>query len=294
LDPRDLRDPETATAVLASLLSDGELALLLGAGVSKDMGLPGWGSLVLSCEDEAGLSVGPADGQPAAVLMQRMAAVQAQMGDEFLPAVRRGLYTPEQLRDNAYGDTALTNLLLIAIGAMVMPSSRGSVAEVLTLNFDDLLEWYLDLHGFAVQVVSEVPDLMRATSDARIYHIHGFLPLRSSRYEATSEILLTDESLEDRLADHSKAWPRTIASLAMSKVLLFVGTTAQDVDVLVTVRQIRDLLRAPRPMAFNVTVGLDEDAADRQIARGIVPVVLRSHTDIPHFLLSVCRTAAGT
>src|ERR1035437_7294833 len=53
----------------------------------------------------------------------------------------------------------LRNDLLIALGALLMGSKRGSVTEVLNVNCDDVLNWYLALHGFDTQVVTRLPSL---------------------------------------------------------------------------------------------------------------------------------------
>src|SRR4029077_18270223 len=64
--------------------------------------------------------------------------------------------------------------LLRTIGALAGASRHGSIKEIISLNFDCSLEWYLGLHGTVTQVVSRWPTVL-GNSDVTVYHPHGYL-----------------------------------------------------------------------------------------------------------------------
>ncbi|HCB02792.1 MAG TPA: SIR2 family protein [Nocardioides sp.] len=289
-----LQDPDTAGDMLADELHAGQLTLILGAGVSHGLRLPSWGELVVTLETNAGLEPGPSDAS-ADDLMRRMDTVRRTVGDgeAFLDAVHAGLYGPAgHLANGSYPEDMVEMRMLIALGALVMSSRRGSVADVFTLNFDDVLDWYLHLHGHRTQIISELPDLHRGDVDVRIHHFHGFLPLMT-RYERSRWLLLTRAQLVKRLAEPtSSPWSAIMGAEFLSKTLLFVGTSMSDMDVDVILSRTADLVEGSRPLGFALGVNLTDDRKAALKERGIVPVSLDDYGDIPSFLLDVCQRAA--
>lgn len=286
-----LAAPQTARGMLATLLSSGQLALFLGAGVSFDMKLPDWPSLVSACEARASLSSGM--GVSAPELMGRMDAVEAVLGRRaFAQAVREELYPADYRAAQTYPDEIIRSHMLIALGAMVMSSSRGSVSDVLTLNFDDVLEWYLHLHGFRVQSIPEVPSLAASEVDVRIFHYHGFAPLTQLAPASKDLIFAYNQYLSRMKEDAGAPWPTILNHLLMTKSVLFVGTSLIDEDIHLVLENAKPYIFGDRPLGFLITAGLLEKDVLRIRQFGIVPVVLDSFASIPEFLLSVCRVAA--
>lgn len=286
-----LADPQTARGMLATLLSSGQLSLFLGAGVSFDLKLPDWASLVAACEVRASLPIG--SGVSAPELMTRMDAVQAALGTRaFAQAVREELYPADYRARHTYPDEIIRSHMLIALGAMVMSSSRGSISDVLTLNFDDVLEWYLHLHGFRVQSIAEVPALAANGADVRIFHYHGFAPLTQVA-PASRDLIFAYNEYESRKAeDAGSPWPTILNHLLMTKSVLFVGTSLIDEDIHLILENAKPYVFGDRPLGFLVTAELEDADVLRIRQFGIVPVVLDSYESIPEFLLSVCRVAA--
>lgn len=286
-----LRDPLVAAQALGSYLRHGQLGLFLGAGISAGLGLPQWGELVAACEVAASLAVGRPD-DTAESFLRRMDAVRLASGDRFLGLVRTCLYGDDLVRARTYPSEIVNLPMLGALGALVMSSSRGSVADVFTLNFDDVLDWYLHLHGFRSQSIGSLPQLVDGAADVRIYHLHGYLPL-NERHESSPSIVLTRQQFVGRLAeDSAEPWPALMLTTLMSKVLLIAGTSLNDVDVAQLVERARRRVDGRRPLAFALTVGLDEQQAQVLMESTVVPVTLGSHAEVPEFLLSVCRQAA--
>ncbi|MCK5347679.1 MAG: hypothetical protein KAR20_29930, partial [Candidatus Heimdallarchaeota archaeon] len=167
------QDKHIALDTLSLLLRKGSLCLFLGAGVSKSTGqFPSWVELVRFCTEEKNIIQDIHDDEPIDSLLMLMDSVRRKCASpaEYKEVVQSFL---SQNFERTYSHAQ--NLLLIAIGALAMSSRRGSVNDIITYNFDDLLEWYLGLHGHMIQVITELPYLHEDV-DVRIYHPHGFLP----------------------------------------------------------------------------------------------------------------------
>lgn len=294
----DMGRVDVAARMLGGSLFRGEITLLLGAGVSSGSHLPSWGDLVAGCEDEMGFPKVAEDRDPVK-LMEAMEDVQAAVvADSALPTghfaglVRNNLYPKEMLAAGKYPDELLSDMMLIALGAMVMPCSRGSVADVITMNFDDVLEWYLEMHGFRTQSVVNLPESIRSDVDVRVLHAHGFLPLHSD-IPATDWLVLTRREFVRRIAGTSgKAWPRFITNVLSTKVLLAVGTSMADLDVHVHLEEAVAERGTSNPIGYVVNKSFTEGEKRNLLGWGLVPVSIGSYEEIPHFLLEVCRYAA--
>jgi hypothetical protein len=288
----DVKGAEAASS-LANYLRRGQVTLLLGAGVSKGLGLPDWKSLVERCEAALGVDPGATD-ESSATLMRRIddcKDVATEKGASFLDIVHNELYR-DLGAEGTYPDSVLTRRMLIALGALTMSSSRGSVSDVLTLNFDDALEWYLELHGFRTQVVVSVPEMARADVDVRVHHIHGFLPLDESVTRSTGILFSYQELLERLRESGTEPWSVLLASQLQSRVLLVVGSSMRDIDLEVHLSRTKALLEGSRPVGYVITAQIDRGQI-RQLERlGMVPVSLPDHDAVADFLLGVCRAAA--
>lgn len=293
----ELAEPNLAIQYLGTALHRGELALLLGAGVSHASGLPGWQALVEGCESETGVTASPG-GRSTQELMDAMGSLSrsylatGRTVEEFRELIRRHLYPQTYLDEGTYPDDQMQNLMLIALGALLMPSSRGSIREVVTMNFDDLLEWYLALHGFTTQSVTNLPCVLRSETDSTIYHAHGFIPLTGVT-GPTDWMVLTYREFVARIAGTSGlSWPRFLTNLLSTKRLLTVGTSMSDVDLHVHLEQANSERSDDDPAGFVVNDSFSSAEAAALRDMRLVPVALTSHAAVPHFLLDICRFAA--
>jgi hypothetical protein len=299
LQLEDFTEKPVATRYIAKLLIRGELALLLGAGVSMSNALPSWKRLVRNCEKAVGIT-SPGDTEnddprKAPDFLEAMEAIREKLdtGEQFLSTVQQGLYTEDQLRNGTYDNSALQSMLLIAIGALVMPSARGNIPTVITLNFDDLLEWYLRVHGFSVTSVTKLPAYLRADYDVTVFHPHGFLPLVDSR-EATDWLVLRHSEFIARLArTNGEAWPHYLTSLFMTKRLLAIGSSMSDIDIEVELAAAhKEHPDEGLPHGFVIGDQITELKQKQLLKAGLVPVSLDDKHDIPGFILGICRQAA--
>lgn len=277
---------ESARRMLSTHLRRGELSLLLGAGVSAELELPPWEKLVHDCERAAGVDAGIGENY-----LDRMDIVKASYKGDFLQLVRANLYGRDYLTDKTYPREILKSDMLIALGALAMSSVRGSVADVLTLNFDDVLDWYLQLHGFRTQIVTQLPTWFRGDVDVRIHHIHGFLPLMDE-YTSSDWIILSGSEFLDRLGEALAPWSIFIGAQFQSKVILAIGTSLGDIDVKMILRRARNCARQA-VRGYVVGVNMSQATLTNCDNLGLKAVQLSSFEEVPKFLLSICQSAAG-
>ncbi len=291
--PERMSEPSMAAAILGRLLHRGELVLLLGAGASVGMGLPDWAGLVTTCAAHLGSTEDYSAVSSGRELMRSIDALRrwaTLSRSEMKDVVHRALYG-DLLDVGEYPESTAVSPLLVALGAMLMRSARGSAGDVFSLNFDDVLEWYLDLHGFSTQVVPELPTLIQGDVDVHVYHLHGFLPLRTDAYETSPWIVFSEPELVDRLAKTAAfPWENLLLNRLQSKVLLGVGTSFSDTDLHISLKRVSEVV-TDRPYGF--VVGRHSEGERGELMdMGLVPVSLGEHSDVPTFLLEICRGAA--
>jgi hypothetical protein len=129
-----LAHPNAATEHLGQRLFEGSLALLLGAGVSQPLGLPGFRALLDSCL--AALGEGPFEGEDLELGATRLQTACIEKSQDIRIVVKKRLYSDPGGLPSA---KLMGNKRLGALGAMLMGSRRGSVNTVLTFNFDSVL-----------------------------------------------------------------------------------------------------------------------------------------------------------
>lgn len=278
--------PKISSRFLGSELRNGRLSLFVGAGISKSLGLPLWWELVQRCCDAAGV---PAKLDAAARnedLRLLMDAVEKRLGggQPYRDAVKAALY--DGLK---YERDVVTRKLLVALGALMLGSRRGSVRNVISYNFDDVLEWYLQLNGFVAQVVVTMPQLL-SSADVTIFHPHGFLP---NRLKAESDFLIfSEKSYDERSADTINRWTALERAVLESNFGLFVGLSGDDPrtgPLLVSVKGIA----ASRVAGWWLLGPNDTRSDDFFIDRNVVPVRFLTYDAYADFILDIAQMAAS-
>lgn len=272
---------------LALALFRGELALFLGSGVSSAFGLPGWVALVRSCLRSVGLDPSAVEDKAS---FDNLTAAMGKVRDtvrndsEYFKLIRDHLYA-----DGARRDKWEPSPLFTSIGALLMGSRRGRVREVWTFNYDDVIEWYLHLHGLLSQVITETPCLLRDV-DVVVYHPHGFLPF-DSRLPPSREVVFDDRSYAKRGVGKAQEWRDAVQVALRSKVFIAIGLSWTD-------QLLRNLIidaaeaNQDRPTAFwmfgpSVT---DNDMEDC-LRHNVVPLRFDDFGEYGPFLRTICSEA---
>jgi hypothetical protein len=274
---------------LASQLVRGRLALILGAGASAGFGLPGWSDLLLRICGAARIR------PPKGNLTQMAETLESKIGDreKFVRTLHKCLYR------GTSSSAVIDSELLRAVGSVVMALSRRGVGEVITFNFDDILERHLRQNGFAVDSVCSLPDWF-GNCDARIYHPHGSLPAATRVDKAQAESVVITQADYDRIVDKGDSpWNELLLTVMRSRTCLFIGLSGQDQNVCSLLSNVGSshATKRTREAYWGIRFGLDKppvsDAPETMwTKRKVFAAHVKSYGDLPGLLLEVCQLAA--
>lgn len=294
MDIQQYTDKCLATSLLSEHLQKGTLVLFLGAGISSSMGFPDWVTYVNMLREVVKL---PKLRKSASAVDLQIAADEVQ--DKFPNIIDFHSLLKECLYRNMSVLTSdvLVNKLLVAIGALLMGSKRGSVQRVVTLNFDSLMEWYLSLYGFVVRVVDQLPDL-EGGEDVRIYHPHGFLPHPILQgYQNSTDVILGFTSVNERIGTPGDLWLEMLRHIISNGMCLFIGMSENSFNnnpLSILFTNIGKQHENIRPTGIYVLSGKNISLTTKKqfLRHNMVPLVIEKYENIPGFLLGICQKAA--
>ena len=282
---------------LAEALKSEILGLMVGAGASQGLDLPAWHDLVANCcatspgkIETTGIDAN-SSGDELLLRMERVRDSYKGNDDAYLDSVQKALYAN-------WIDPHISKApeLMRAIGVLVMGSVRGRINSIINFNFDSLLEWYLSLHGYVVQVIEDVPRGL-VNADVRTFHPHGYLPLNSSLGQRSPMILFDKKEAEKRMVDRSDAWMDIFRFLLGSQVFLAVGLSGRDPMANLVIAAAKHQRRADdnRPLGFwfYKNGSLQADYENNLSGKKVVLVGCDSYGEISETLFHIAREAAG-
>ncbi|MGO9019189.1 MAG: SIR2 family protein [Syntrophobacteraceae bacterium] len=291
MDARDAWEhPETLKNYLAQQLLKGRIALILGSGISTDFNLPDWPKLITDLYASKGQS------PPSGMNMEKQAEVfqdRHYSGNlpGFLEAVRSALYSNftadfEELRKNP---------TLGAIGALVMASGRGSASTVVNFNFDDILEMYLEYHGFVANSVAG-EKYWSTNSDVTVFHPHGLLPKRP-KSEMSKDIIFGQMAYSKIVGDTSSPWRQLLLTVMRTHTCILLGLSGDDanLDSFLVACKDNHVCTRTRTLFWGLVLKDKEDLDRRRLweRRGIYMKVVSSYSQgQPSFLFEICQRAA--
>lgn len=276
-------DQDATELALSQALYTGELALLLGAGISKAFGLPGWPQLVRDCLNSVGKPFAHITDDASFDALTKAAGIfhdACKSEDQYRTVIKQQLYSSHERNT--------TTPLLTAVGALLMGSRRGRIREAWTTNFDDVLEWHLRRHGFVSQVVTEIPCLLRDV-DVTIHHPHGFIPFENTA-GVSKEIVFDDRSYASRSVGTDQPWRTAVQWALRSKVFLALGLSWSDGLLKALLLESTDKIKN-RPTAFWFFGPGQIVDKDECLRHNVVPLVFSSFDEYAPFLLRVCEGA---
>ena len=289
------KNDELITDILSEYLYEGKLALALGAGASKFLGFPLWWKLVHDiCVEHYGESSINKDTNTDE-LKDVVDGIERDIKSpiKFNDLVKKILYKNVNYLNDS---TIIQNELLISLGALMMGSRRGSINNVITFNYDDVLEWYLRLHGFDVRVIFD-PRMMTTNSDVTIYHPNGFLPLQDNK-RCSKKLIFSETSFIYRgreIEVDDKMWENILDRLFIDKIFIFIGLSGRDPTINPRLLEIYEKqLNKKRPVGFWFYIredGMERQEMEKNLKYGIVPIVVNNEDDIPRYLLKICQYA---
>ncbi|MDE5488085.1 SIR2 family protein [Elizabethkingia meningoseptica] len=229
-----------------------QFSMLLGAGVSSSAGMPDWNTLLnslfvsyLTKEFTQQTNITDEDIQQIVKRLNSIDEPSALMAARYL---RKGL-SKENTEIKEFTKTITENLyklrdttkkldsdLITSISNLCMPRRTGArVRTVITYNFDDLLERQLtfkSIQHHSIYTENEVFD----RDELPIYHVHGFLPEETGRYEGVekSTLVFSEEGYHQIYTD-SYHWSNLVqlANLRDNNCLM-IGLSMTDLDIMLS------------------------------------------------------------
>lgn len=279
---------------LALCLQGGALSLFLGAGVSADFKLCDWKTLTDRCLKDVGREgLDPSRQYTGADLARKL--------DNFVMACEQSQRSYRQIvHDQLYGtgdpftiERMFGSRLLASLAALLMGSRFGCVRQVVTTNYDNVLERYLNFHGFKTQAVVS-PHQTLEDADSVLYHPHGYLPYKQTA-QFSESLVLSNTSYNLFLADDG--WKHVVMRMMCTSVPLIIGSSGNDPIIDYYLDVIRHNEHLDRNTLGFICVGpssgVERDTIDRLLARKLVPIHFESWDRLPEVLFTVCRKARG-
>lgn len=287
-------NPDETAKILSVHLNAGALGLFLGSGASSGFGMPGWQDLVIGCMKKVDSKFTPLCSYSNADLKKIMDEVKSKAGVDYIKLIREELYK------NANFDflTVSNKDLLIAISALVVGKARGRVKNIVTYNFDDVLEWYLNILGLTTSNISPKTLIKTKNSDIDVTHIHGFIPNDKKFGIGSDKIIFSKMEFEDRQIQDSY-WKDHLYDFFRKNIVVTIGISPGSLedDIFPLLRNLNkwylneSLLRG-YPYAVALMTPSDEAAAisPKCITHGVIPIILKI-SEIPATLFKIAQFA---
>ena len=285
------------TGLLAEYRKEHALSLVLGAGVSLGFGLPGWPQLINLLGTDLGLQYAgnPNDKQ---YLLKKAQWLEDQYNLKNNADVPSGQYSFSRVvRDVLYRDYSMEpdgKELLESITALCCNTKYGQVDNILTFNFDDIIEERLLSFGLDVSTRSFNDERM-AYSDVTVYHAHGYLPQHSEK--CSDQIVLGTTSYQQMCHEYWD-WYIVFTSMLRRNFCLFIGISGDDENMqklLTTAFNYRRQHSGVCDLFWGASfvIGADAEKEKRWREWGIFPVVVESGKEIHERLFNIARYYAS-
>jgi hypothetical protein len=286
----EFEDDDTLTEYLGEQLATNRLAIILGAGVSVPFKLPTWETLLKRLFKTKGAT------PPRATDLKRKAeyfqsTYYKNDDNGFLDAVHESLYRTV----NSSYEVMRRSDTLAAIASLAMTSRRGSASQVITFNWDDLLETYLEYHGFVTTPIASAVHWTTAT-DVCVFHPHGFLPLSNKR-KRSSKIVFDQWSYTSIMGEKGRLWRESLSAVMKSRTCLFIGLSGNDDNLDLLLGECMDSHASTTEHSANwgivYTSGKSQAEIEFWRKRKVFPVIVRDfEVDLPQRLFRISQAAA--
>ena len=174
-----------------------------------------------------------------------------------------------------------------------MASSRGSVAKIVSFNFDDIIELYLSYFGHDISIGVNLPAWNRC-ADVLVLHPHGLLPSDLSK-PIPRLIVFTQADYDDVIGNTSDEWHEAILGVFRSHTCLFIGLSGNDRNLTSLLKKANDThaCRQTGELYWGIRFALDGDAlVPIWEKRGVFHRCVNDYAEIPSILFDICQHAA--
>jgi len=227
---------------LANIYKSDGIVLFLGSGISNDVGIPLWDTLIsdLLVEMireklvEKSIVIDDLDRDFIVKKLKNAKDTSPQLqaryirtglGRTFIKIISKVLYKDFRKPSNGWPE------LLDILSQLCLPrrSGRGGVQAIVTYNFDDVFEKVLDEKGLDYVSIYRESDIP-SQDELGIYHVHGFLPNTIENDEKLSQSLLVfSEEGYHSLSLNPYSWQNiTQLNFLRESTCIFVGLSLSD------------------------------------------------------------------
>lgn len=214
----------------------GKLMLFVGAGVSANLGLPDWDTLIAHIAEELGY-----DPKIFATYGDHLALA------EFYKKKKGGLGALRSWMDREWHKPA-TDISKSDIHQLI---TQGNFSRIYTTNYDRWLEYAHDAFGVKYDKIASVADLVSVTEGHRqIIKLHG-------DFDADDSLVLDETSYFQRL-DFDTPLDIKLRNDVLGSSVLFIGYSLNDLNIRLLFYRLtemwgRSTLASARPKSYVFT-----------------------------------------
>lgn len=221
------------------------LGLVLGAGVSIEQGAKKWNDLLLDLKQLAQKRGLADDSNKLADKVGGSSLTTAQMCKDIFKNERDFLWEVHQSLYPQKSFTLKKGSELEAVARLANRHKNLRHFRILTYNFDDYLERYLNDVGVVYTILDSVKDEYfkgktkaevyemngKITNEFNVYHVHGYLPYSSNKTSLRGSICLTEADY-NLLYNQPYSWPIiSQMSFFRENMCLFIGCSLTDPNI---------------------------------------------------------------
>lgn len=212
--------PQTVAKAIKDGLSRGRVSLFLGAGITYGV-CPSWGTLIDRLDNISKAELPEAKKANLKLAAQHIRdTFYMHDKDKFLSDVSQCLYQDYEANiENISQSKQFT-----AITALIFQMISHRSSNIVTLNFDEIIENYLNIRGFKVQSIHN-PSEWELPGRIPLYHPHGYLPYGKPGVRS-DDIVLTQESFLNE--QHFDRWSPIVDQFIARCFSIFIGFGAPD------------------------------------------------------------------
>lgn len=225
--------------ILRKALNNNQLVLFVGAGASKNSGMPLWGEAISEIADKLSLSVANED-----TLKIPQYYFNARGKKEYTELMRKIFKYDEELK--------ITKLHKKIIELQTY--------TIITTNYDHLIEKAAKESGQVIQVISQDKDMPYRTSARELIKMHG-------DFEHDNFVLKEDDYLH--YSSNFKLIETYIKSLIGSKVILFIGYSLNDPNVKQIISWVKEVIGQDFQRAYIILPGETPDTIKRDYFKNL-------------------------
>jgi len=215
---------------LANLVYHGQLALILGTGISADFGADLWGKLMSNLLDYlnptfikniSGVCGLLGNSVYSESLLTRLILTKARNKDIYYRALHSCIY---RKFTGFFPDTSML------YGTAVFIKKHSPM--VLTFNYDDYLEQQMSQLKSPMKACWNKTEIAKQSGNPkRIFHVHGYLPFGGKITSKIKDSIVLNEDDYYDFYQNSVVDPRRrlLSNVIAKKNCLFVGTSLSDI-----------------------------------------------------------------